>query len=345
VRHGGRLVDDAGDQGTFPALAPSGSGVLPVASAVSGIAARSWAFTAAKGMIDPASLRSFSPPNYARTRSWQIEQAFRLEPGAQALLRSHGAVVLADRHLGAGHVYWSGLNLPYHVATFKNAAESALLGDLMGAADAAAPSPALKPSLSAERIQVTAAGRGLLVKENWARDWHAIADGRAVPVETAGPGMMYVPLPRNGPADIVLTYHLSDVELGGIALSLAAILALFAAALPFRPRILLFAGIGAEHALRTGKQQREAVLRIVLTQAGSANRAAGLRLVARQEKLAPYADVLLSLTRTETDAVVLDELVRVATLHQWEPVRSASMAAFLHWASERSRSGHVSSLA
>jgi hypothetical protein len=128
-------------------------------------------------------------------------------------------------------------------------------------------------------------------------------------------------------------------------LSLAAILALFAAALPFRPRILLFAGIGVEHARWTRKQQREAVLRTVLTQAGSANRAAGIRLLARQEKLAPYADVLLSLTRTETDAAVLDELVRVATLHQWEPVRSAPMAAFLQWASERSRSGHASSRA
>ena len=342
VRHGGRLVDDAGDQGALPALAPSGSGVLPVASTVSGIASGSWGFAAAKGMIDPVSLRGFSPPDYASTGMWQVERATRLESGAQALLRSDGAVVLADRHLGAGQVYWSGLNLPYHVATFKNAAESTLLGDLVGTAAAAVPSPALTPSVSAERIAVTATGRGLLVKENWGRDWRATADGRSVPVESAGPGMMYLPLPRNGAADIVLTYHLSDVELGGIALSLAAILALFAVALPVRQRIPLFAGIGAEHPPRIGKQQREAAIRIALSQARSADRAAMLRLLSGQEKLAPYADVLLSLTRTETDAVVLDELVRVATLHQWEPVRSAAMAAFLHWASEQSRSGHAS---
>ena len=341
VRHGGRLVDDAGDQGAYPALAPSGSGVLPVASAITGAAAGSWAFTAAPGMIDPASLRRFSPPNYANSGLWQIEQATRLQPAAQALLRSRGAVVLADRQLGAGQVYWSGLNLPYHVATFKNAPESALLGNLVGAAGAAVPSPVLAPSVTAERIQVTATGRGLLVKENWARDWRATVDGRAVPVESAGPGMMYIPLPGNGPADIVLAYHLSHVELGGILLSLAAILVLFAAMLPFRQRMLLLAGIGAGHPLRTGKQQREAVIRTVLTQTGTANRAAALRLVAAQEKLGPYADVLLNLTRTETDVAVLDELVRIATLHQWEPIQSSQMAAFRHWASQRSRSSHA----
>jgi hypothetical protein len=345
VRHGGRLVDDAGDQGSYPTLASSGGGLLPVASTVSADATSSWAFTAAQGMIDPASLRKFSPPNYNGTQQWPIEQGGRLEPGAQALLRSDGAVVLADRQLGAGQVYWSGLNLPYHTAVFKNAAESALLGDLVGAANAAVPSPALTPSISAERIEVTATVRGLLLKETWARDWHATVDGHAVPVESAGPGMMYVPLPGNGPADVVLTYHLSPVEVGGIALSLVAILALLGAALPFSPRRLLFAGIGAEPLRPIGKRMREVAIRRALTVEGPAYRAAALRLLSDQEELAPYADVLLSFTRTETDPVLLKELVRVATLHQWEPVLSASMAAFRQWASEQSRSAHASSKA
>ena len=343
VRQGGRLVDDAGDQGIVPTLASSGGTVLPVAATGSGVVVKSWAFTAANGMIDPASLRSFSAPNYNGTESWQIQQALQLEPGARALLRAGRSVVLADRYLGAGRVYWIGLNLPYHIAVFKNAAESALLGDLVGAADAPVTSSAATPSIGPERVEATATGRGLLVKETWGRDWRATADGRAVPVESAGPGMMYVPLPRNGSADVVLTYHLSVVELGGVALSLIAILALLAAALPVGPqtltRMLALAGIRTELLRRIGSQQREEMIRTALTQAGPDSKAAALRLLGGHEKLAPYADLLLIFTRRETDPVVLDELVRVATLHQWEPVQNASMAAFLRWASERSRSG------
>ena len=160
----------------------------------------------------------------------------------------------------------SGFNLPYHVASFKNAAESALLGGLVGAAGAAVPAQVLAPSVTAERIQATATGRGLLVKETWGRDWQATVDGRAVPVQSAGPGMMYIPLPRNGQVDIVLAYHLSHVELGGLGLSLATFLVLLAVALPFTARRPPLSWIQARLALQSGARQREMVIRSVLTQ-------------------------------------------------------------------------------
>jgi len=343
VQQGGRLVDDPGDQGPYTVLPLSGGSVLPVASTVTRTTAGSWLFTAEKGMIDPASLRRFSPPSFAGTGLWQVERATRLQPGAHALLRSHDAVVLADRRVGAGLVYWSGLNLPYHVATFQNAAESELLGDLVGAAPAAVPSPASSRSVGAERISVTARGRGLLVKENWSQDWRAAVDGRVVPVETAGPGMMYIPLPRNGPADVVLTYHLSDVELAGIALSLVAVIALVAAALPFWAGARIPGRLRArlEHAqqrltrrLLPGttaiRATREALQEVLADPSAKYRRRASTIL--RGEPLQPYADLLLQAVRAERDPACLSELRSLVVETQWEPQASPAVIELRRWA-------------
>ncbi len=339
VGQGGRLVIDAGDQGPSSPVQFSPGSVLPVTGDHTTVVSGSWAFTAGKGMIDRASLGSFSPPSYALTGSWQVEKATGLQPGAQALLRSGGStVLLADRDLGAGVVYWSGLNLPYHDAAFENAAESGLLGALVGAAQTSVPSPAAAPSVSPEHIRVTAAGRGLLVKENWTPDWRATVNGHAIPVETAGPGMMYIGLPRNGAAVVVLSYHLSDIELFGIAVSLAAVLGLIVALLLRRRLRRALAYLRAAHPQRMGNGQWQTAIRTALTAPDPVQRTAAVRLL-DNEKLAPYADVLLNLARRETDPGVLDALTDAAMLHQWEPVRNAPMVAFLQWASERSRSG------
>jgi hypothetical protein len=69
-----------------------------------------------------------------------------------------------------------------------------------------------------------------LLKEQDAPDWQARIDGRRAAIYSAGPGMMWIPLPDDGrPHVLDVEYRLSAVETLGYlvsALVLAALLAL-----------------------------------------------------------------------------------------------------------------------
>lgn len=229
VAHGGRLVIEQGDEGTSSPLPDSVSSLLPTRRTADKVIGSGWRFSAASnGLVDQAQWRKFSPPNYASTGTWQVVVGEGLQPDASVILRAHGAVVVAERRVGSGVVIWTGLNLPYHVAVYKNATESAFLGRLVGAAARGIPSVTASYVVAAEQVKATGVANGLIVKESRTADWRATIDGRPAPIEMAGPGMMYVPLAQAHDVTVVLSYHFSRVELGGIALSLLAVVALFA---------------------------------------------------------------------------------------------------------------------
>lgn len=321
VAHGGRLFVDQGDEGTASPL-PDSAGLLPVESTNIKLVYEKWAFTVPpRGYLNRRQLRGFSPPDYASTGSWQVVAARKLEPGAKAVLRSTGSVVLASRSVGSGTVLWSGLNLPYHIAVFKNAAESRLFAELIGAAPRPVDASRSTSKVQAEQVQAVGSGRGVLVRESISPDWHATLDGKAAPIEMAGPGMMYIPLPRGATATVLVTYHFSHVELAGIFLSIFALAALVAVLSPFRLP-----------ALRRERRRRiREQLEAALLEPDPMRRAAAINELSGQP-LEPYAALLLSFSLLELEPPVHDALVNVVKASKMTPTSNTDLTALRIWA-------------
>jgi hypothetical protein len=243
VRQGGRLVIEQADS-PVPARLPS---VYPV----SGLARRAviggnWGFTSrGSPLLDHFNLASFSPPQWGHLFTWDVMGAQAVAPWARPVLSIGQQTVVAEGQLGRGHVYYSGLNLPFHVASFSNGAESSLLAAMISpdvrASSATAsltsvPGP-LPPSTADavgpehEVIRVPAGARGVIYKETYSADWTATVNGRRASVERAGPSFMYVRLPGGGPATVSFTYQQIGVEKAGWAVSglTAVLLTLFMA--------------------------------------------------------------------------------------------------------------------
>jgi Flp pilus assembly protein TadB len=231
-------------------------------------------------------------------------------------------VVLASRSVGSGTVFWSGLNLPYHIAVFKNAAESQLFARLIGASPRPVAASRSKSQVQAERVQAIGSGRGVLVRESISKDWHATLNGKAVATEMAGPGMMYIPLPKGTTATVLLTYHFSHVELAGIALSLLALVGLVLVLLPFR------LPLGRRRERRRQLRER---LDAALLEPDPMKRAAAINELSGQP-LEPYAGVLLSLSLLELEPPVHEALVSVVKASKMTATSNADLSALRIWA-------------
>ena len=244
VTRGGRLVlDEADEAGGVRRLAGVTDSVVPVRQTRTRTVRDTWAFEArAHPVTSDIDLDAFGPPSYAGTSRWDVQAVDGVRSWARPLLSTRGAVVAAAGGIGRGESLWIGIGLPYHAASFASADEAALLGRLLGAQDAdaveiAAPRSSARFVNSQHReIAVGPEARGVLVKEHFARGWHAESDGRELAVRPAGPGMMYVALPveaaadkGNGASTVVLTYRTDPIEKVGWAVSLLTLLGLFVA--------------------------------------------------------------------------------------------------------------------
>jgi len=240
VNGGGRLVVDAADdQAAMGALARAKNSPLPVKAARDGqINGPGWAW--APVIDDPllahARLTDFGAASYADQNLWSVFGATELQSWAHTDLSTHGRPVLVSGKLGAGQAIWSGIGLPYHVDSFGSVTESSWLANLLGSTPLAV--AANSPSYTAQfvdaghrRVIVSSSGRAVLLKEQDAPDWHATVDGHGVPIYSAGPGMMWIPLPADGVRHVVdVRYEISGTETLGYvvsALTLLVVLALF----------------------------------------------------------------------------------------------------------------------
>ncbi|MGZ4485385.1 MAG: DUF6541 family protein [Nocardioidaceae bacterium] len=238
VEDGGNLVvDDSDAAGPVRRLAAAPNGPLPISGPGSVVVERQWDWSVpADPVTDGVDVGAFGPPSYAGGATWTVEAAGRVADWARPLLRSHGAVVGAAGRRGAGPVAWTGLGLPYHAAVFGAEEESGFLGRLLGAPaeDAAPADPAYEATFvhsGRREITVGRAARGVLLKEHDAPDWHASVDGREVPIWSAGPGMMWVPLPSgHDDVRVVFEYRLGLLEKSAYAISGLALLLVIALA-------------------------------------------------------------------------------------------------------------------
>ena len=134
--------------------------------------------------------------------------------------------------LGKGRVVWSGMNLPYHIASTRNVEESRLLTEAVSWSapnqSTAAAYTATFVSAQLRRVVLTSPAAGVLLKESSVPNWLARVNGTTVGIYRAGPDFMYVPIPSGTtyPATVQLEFTHTPVEVIGDALSIVALVGL-----------------------------------------------------------------------------------------------------------------------
>jgi len=144
----------------------------------------------------------------------------KIKPWARPVLFINDNPVVVEGRLGKGRVVWSGMNLPYHIISYKRPEEARFLtrlleGDTVGG----------KPDYTTQflhpnrrMVDITTAARGVLFKESYYPNWRAYleTDGRRreTTIYKAGPDFMYVPLPPGltYPLKVFFEYKVSLLE-------------------------------------------------------------------------------------------------------------------------------------
>jgi hypothetical protein len=231
VRSGGGLVVES--SGSPLASGPGVSEPLPITGTVSSEVAGDWRFnTESSPITDGIDFSSFSPARY-NGGPWTVAAASGVRSWAQTVVRSGADSVVVAGQLGQGRVVWSGLNLPFHIDSYRSAEESRFLTTAVAWAsrsqnDVTAMSSASRDGPQQVTISVNFQARGVLFKESWFDRWHAFVNGHEVNVLRAGPGFMYVLLPNDTrfPAVVQWRYEKSVADWAGIVVSAATLIAL-----------------------------------------------------------------------------------------------------------------------
>jgi hypothetical protein len=227
---GGLIVESSGSP-----LA-GGSGInepIPITGATGHDVEGDWRFkTESSPITDGIDFSSFGPARYSGG-PWTVSAATGVRTWAQTVVWSGADSVVVAGRLGQGRVVWSGLNLPFHIDSYRSAEESRFLTTAMAWAsrsknDVAAISSARRDGPQQMTISVDSNARGVLFKESWFDRWHAYVNGREVDVLRAGPGFMYILLPKDTrfPAAVQWRYEKSVADWAGIVVSAATLIAL-----------------------------------------------------------------------------------------------------------------------
>ena len=243
VIYGGRAHDQARALDLLTRYVTSGGGMvldkgglsLPVTATRAVQVSNDWQFRAESSPItDGIDFSAFGPPSY-NGGPWTVSTATGLKSWVHPVLWSGSDPVVATGQLGAGRVVWSGLNLPYHVDTFRNAEESRFLTSAIAWASRhgsmpAAVSTAHQADPQLLVVSVPSPARGILFKETYFDRWHAYVNGDAATIYRAGPGFMYVMLPPSTafPATVTWRYERSLADWSGMVVSGVTLIGLIA---------------------------------------------------------------------------------------------------------------------
>jgi len=232
VNRGGGLIIEAGN----PSLEQTQAAPSPVPGTQ--IKRKSigpdWGLRQAEGSIAVGlDLNAFAPATYDGG-PWGVSYipAASMPSWAEPVLLSGGDPVMVAGTVGKGRVVWSGMNLPYHIASTRNVEESRLLTQ---AVSWSAPNQSTAPAYTAtfvnpqlRRVVITDRAAGVLLKESSVPNWLARVNGAPATVYRAGPDFMYVPIsPGTGyPAIVEMEFTHTPVEVIGDALSIVALVGL-----------------------------------------------------------------------------------------------------------------------
>lgn len=197
-------------------------------------------------------LEKFSPAVFDNG-PWGISYGSNTKDWAKIILEDNNKGVIVAGEYGKGRIVWSGMNLPYHIATYKNSEESKLTGkmiawvlkkeDLILQRNPAYTYSQEPKSNSLyyetenekvefinpekRRIELKEPRKGILFKEAFFPNWKASLNGKRVKIYKAGSGFMYVPILNSKKGDqIIFTFGKHPIQQLGELLTLVTVLAL-----------------------------------------------------------------------------------------------------------------------
>lgn len=153
---------------------------------------------------------------------------------AQPILFANGHPIIAVGQYGQGRVVWTGMNLPYHILSYRSQEESRFLAQMIEwVAGERGPQPDHEAHfIHPQRrvIKVLSPAKGVLFKESFFPNWHAYLAGRETKIYRAGPDFIYLPLPKDTPypIEVIFEYKKSNLEWISLGISFVTLLGLAA---------------------------------------------------------------------------------------------------------------------
>jgi hypothetical protein len=140
-----------------------------------------------------------------------------LRQGVRTILSANGIPLIVAWQYGRGEVIWSGMNLPYHLVTYKNLDEAKLFKNLLSSLVDLSPVSYSGVEVKRESPnKVTVKGsnaKGVFFRENSNPGWMAklVSGGKtqSLPIYKSGPtfyGFSYVRLPEKARDSFVVTF-------------------------------------------------------------------------------------------------------------------------------------------
>lgn len=179
--------------------------IFPISKLDSGSLGTIWKIEST--LFEPSDFEKISPLTY-EGGYWAVSFAPSenfVDADAKILLKQRGKPVMAEGRLGKGKIIWSGLNLFYRPLHHQETALAEVqllrktLGELVPLSKQRIAFDFSRPRTERVILAFTG-GHGALLKENNYGGWiaQATVDGKKVrlPILSAGPDFMYVPLPR-----------------------------------------------------------------------------------------------------------------------------------------------------
>ncbi|MFQ6000821.1 MAG: 6-pyruvoyl-tetrahydropterin synthase-related protein, partial [Anaerolineae bacterium] len=237
VRGGGGLIVEV--NGSPLDNASSIPEPIPVSRATATNYGPEWNLTSADHeILEGIDLSAFSPAIYDGG-PWGVSSAEEtdIRDWAQPILFTNGHPIIVAGQYGQGRVVWTGMNLPYHILSYRNQNESRFLAQMIEwVAGEGGPQPDYEAQFIHPQkrvVNVLSPAKGVLFKESFFPNWHAYVAGRESTIYRAGPDFIYLPLPKDTPypIEVILEYKKSILEWISLGISLITLLGLAAYAI------------------------------------------------------------------------------------------------------------------
>ncbi|MBI2595321.1 hypothetical protein HYW46_01125 [Candidatus Daviesbacteria bacterium] len=222
VKKGGKVFIDTGgevkqseDKGPLPDF-------FPIDKTYRKPLGRTWEFEVADDPITrDVDFSTFDPPIFDGSE-WNLsfpQQPDDVRQNAVILLKNHTKPILVSENIENGFVFWSGMNLPYHIIRNHNTNElvffKKIIEKLIGSEKPTPPQSTVKFISAGKRELSTSGARGVLFKEQAYDGWNAVwtenGRNRDLKVYKAGPadpGFIFVRLPAgSGTGKLIFSYN------------------------------------------------------------------------------------------------------------------------------------------
>ena len=242
VQDGGGLIIDTGLQ--YAGSEWNASDIMnpiPVERTIWRSFGKEWRFSYLSSPVtDGVNFALFSPAESGKD-PWFFSSSLNesIRDWARPVLWSNGHPVVVLGSYGKGRVVWSGLNLPWHIMSYKNNEESMMFAKMVEWSLGTFEQEGSRLAYEAERItpekvlvNIQQMAKGVLYKEFYFKDWRAYLEEngkrtRELQIYQAGPDFMYVAIPQNAMTPVSVAFEFTKlIEYTGLALSAITIVAL-----------------------------------------------------------------------------------------------------------------------